>query len=513
MTEMLSAAQMRAAERAAIESGAMTGLELMERAGRGVVAAIFAHWPDLVRGPKRAVVLCGPGNNGGDGFVVARLLKEWGWEVGVYLHADPARLPPDARTNHARWCRMGGVGAVQDAPRAAQEADLVVDALFGIGLTRPLEGAARDWVADGAAARDRRVRTVAIDMPSGLCSDSGRELGGAGRGIPAALTVTFHAPKPGHYLASGPALCGRLVVVDLGLSAAGLASGIALVARPDPVDLTKAAGGHKYNNGHALILSGGAGRTGAARLAARGALRIGAGAVTLAVPQDACQEVAGGITALMMRQLEDGDGLAGLLADARITALCLGPGLGVERASGLVAAACRAGRALPVVLDADALTAFASAPERLFAMLHEGCVLTPHAGEFARLFPELAAQLTAAPESGPAWSKIEATRAAARRAGCVVLFKGPDTVIAAPDGRVSLHAAAYERAAPWLATAGSGDVLAGFIAGLLARGFDPMRSAEVAAWLHVECALHFGPGLIAEDLPEALPGVLRALGV
>lgn len=513
MTELLSAARMRAIERAAIESGAVTGLSLMERAGRGVVEAVFGHWPELARAPQRAVVLCGPGNNGGDGFVVARLLKDWGWRVGVYLDGDPARLPPDARANQERWCQMGPVGTLKEAPRSAQEADLFVDALFGTGLTRPLEGAARDWAMDTAAARDRQVKTVAVDMPSGLCSDSGRALGEAGVSVPAALTVTFHAAKPGHYLGAGPSTCGRIVVVDIGLRAAPSPEDCTLVPRPDPAWLRKAAGGHKYSNGHALILSGGAGRTGAARLAARGALRIGAGAVTLGVPEAAWQEVASGITALMMRDVEDAGGLAALLAERRVTALCLGPGLGVDRAQALVEMACRMADPCPVVLDADALTAFETAPQALFEMVHPACVFTPHAGEFARLFPDLAAALTAAPTKGPAYSRLDAVREAARRAGGVVLFKGPDTVIAAPDGRCSLHAAAYERAAPWLATAGSGDVLAGFITGLLARGLDPMRAAEVAAWLHVDCARHFGPGLIAEDLPEVLPEVLRALGV
>ena len=270
---------------------------------------------------------------------------------------------------------------------------------------------------------------------------------------------------------------------------------------------------HKYFHGHALILSGGPGKTGAARLAARGALRIGAGLVTLGVPGSAQMEVAGQITALMLKRVEDGDGLAGVLKDERFNALCLGPGLGVERARELVPVAVRAEHTPYVTLDADALTAFAEAPEELFGMLHENCVLTPHGGEFARLFPDIAEKLNEVPTKGPAYSKVDATREAAMRAGCVVLFKGPDTVIAHPDGRCSINSAQYERAAPWLATAGSGDVLAGFITGLLARGFAPMQAAETAAWLHVECARSFGPGLIAEDLPEELPKVFRDLGL
>jgi len=211
----------------------------------------------------------------------------------------------------------------------------------------------------------------------------------------------------------------------------------------------------------------------------------------------------------MLRAVAGPDGLATLLEDTRIAALCLGPGLGQDRARALVPVALAAGRAM--VLDADALTAFADDPAALFARFHDRCVLTPHGGEFARLFPDLAARLAEPATTGPAFSKLDAARLAAARAGCVVLFKGPDTVIAHPGGRAAINAAHYDRAAPWLATAGSGDVLAGFIAGLLARGFGPMDAAETAAWLHVEAARAFGPGLIAEDLPEVLPGVLRRL--
>jgi hydroxyethylthiazole kinase-like uncharacterized protein yjeF len=284
---------------------------------------------------------------------------------------------------------------------------------------------------------------------------------------------------------------------------------------------------HKYSHGHALILSGPSGRGGAARLAARGALRIGAGVVTVGCPPDAIPENAARLDAVMLRGVADGEDLAGMLEDKRINALCLGPGMGTgEREAGLVALALGlpAGGPPPsaheregfgarsVVLDADALTILSQRPD-LFAALHERCVLTPHAGEFARLFPDIAAKLAAPATKGPAFSKVDATRDAAARAGCVVLFKGPDTVIADPIGRCAINSAHHDRAAPWLATAGSGDVLAGFITGLLARGFSPFDAACTGAWLHVECALSFGPGLIAEDLPEELPKVLRTLGM
>ena len=533
MTELLTAAQMRAVEQAAIESGQLTGLELMERAGRGVVEAIFEEWPELAKTAHRAVVLCGPGNNGGDGFVVARLLKEWGWEVEVFLYGDPAKLPPDARANYERWGKLGAVSPLSAAPKFAHEADLYVDALFGTGLRRALEGELFDWAADRTADLDVAAKTVAVDVPSGLCSDSGRELAGSTETVLAGLTVSFHAFKLGHHLNWGPFKCGKTVVKDIGLEGSprprvggkpppgGAAGGypavppgeiVRLVERPTSL-MPKHTYGHKYTHGHALIMSGGAGRTGAARLAARGALRIGAGLVTLGVPGPAQMEVACQITALMLRRVDDGAGLAEVLQDERLNASCLGPGLGVERARELVPVLCGGAEPRATVLDADALTAFGDAPEALFNLLHDGCVLTPHAGEFARLFPDLADKLNAAPTRGPAYSKVDATRDAAKRAGCVVLFKGPDTVIAAPDGRCSINSAHYERAAPWLATAGAGDVLAGFITGLLARGFAPMQAAEMAAWLHVECARSFGPGLVAEDLPEELPKVFRELGV
>lgn len=539
MTELLTAAQMRTIEQAAIDSGEVTGLELMERAGRGVVEAIFEEWPELAITSHRAVVLCGPGNNGGDGFVVARLLKEWGWEVEVFLYGDPEKLPPDAKVNHERWAEMGQVGTLSMPTLTKADADclnnsvdrssgtaLLVDALFGTGLSRPIAGLTGFLASkDGCAAMPDQMplRTVSVDIPSGLCADSGHALGsGLDFDLPylsfqADLTVSFHSLKAGHLMAEAPLLAGKVIVKDIGLERcpAALPGQVAQLIEQPSLQLSKRAVSHKYTHGHALILCGGPGRTGAARLAARGALRVGAGLATLGVPPSARQEVASQITALMLRRVDGAESLTEMLMDARLNALCLGPGLGVERARELVPPALGEGgvKPRPTVLDADALTAFQDDPAALFAMLHESCVLTPHAGEFARLFPEIADKLNAKPTKGPAYSKVDATREAARRAGCVVLFKGPDTVIAASDGRASVNSAHYDRAAPWLATAGSGDVLAGLITGLLARGFAPMQAAETGAWLHVECALSFGPGLIAEDIAEELPKVFRELGL
>lgn len=578
MTELLTAAQMRAIEQAAIESGQVTGLELMERAGQGVVEAIFEEWPELaVDRPEgareadtaagglaprpaaapqsisetlKAVVLCGPGNNGGDGFVVARLLAARGWSVEVFLYGDPGKLPPDARVNYERWLEIGEVTEYVDDGEDAFRLDpsiyttetVLIDALFGTGLTRPLQGFdAVGWVTHLSEWRlapelQRQaypgVRVVSVDLPSGVCSDSGvyldtDEPDRRREEISAALTVTFHSLKPGHVLAGGPNACNKVVVKDIGLGHADLGDAMSrkalqkltgearlgrvvagLIEAPSTY-LDKTTEAHKFAHGHALVLTGGSGKTGAARLAARGALRIGAGLVTLGVPPSAQMEVAAQITALMLTRVPDAAGLAEVLEDARLNALCLGPGLGLARARDLVPVALAAGR--QTVLDADALSAYAEDPEELFAMLHERCVLTPHGGEFAHLFPDINAKLQAPATKGPAYSKVDATREAAARAGCTVLFKGADTVIADPSGQCSVHAASYERSAPWLATAGAGDVLAGFITGLLARGFAPHQAAATAAYLHVDCALSFGPGLIAEDLPEQLPRVLNDL--
>jgi len=537
MTELLTAAQMRAIEQAAIDSGEVTGLELMERAGRGVVEAIFEEWPELKATSHRAVVLCGPGNNGGDGFVVARLLKEWGWEVEVFLYGNADKLPVDARVNYERWCKLGEVSyhvlepppLFDDTIGLPDHFDVLLDAVFGTGITRPAKGSfsllAIDWAQELLSKNG--VKRVAVDAPSGLCLDGGRVLGGTV--LSADLTISFHRPKIGHFVSDGQVLSGKTIVKDIGLEGSPRPSGggeapargggrglpgvppgerVVLVDAPDP--RVAKLGTHKYSHGHALVLSGGPGKTGAARLAARGALRIGAGLVTLGCPGKALWEVATHVTAIMVQTLDGPPGFREMLEDGRINALCLGPGMGLGAdTQALVLEALKAKRA--TVLDADALTRFERNPQVLFDTLHDKVVLTPHGGEFKRLFPDIAEKLDAPATTGPAYSKVDATREAAKRAGCVVLFKGPDTVIADPDGRAAINSSAYDRSAPWLATAGSGDVLAGFITGLLARGFAPMQAAETGAWLHTECALSFGPGLIAEDLPEELPKVFRTL--
>ena len=403
MTELLTSAQMRAIEAAAIASGAVTGLELMERAGRGVVAAVFAEWPELAAGSFRAVVLCGPGNNGGDGFVVARLLKEWDWEVEVFLYGDADKLPTDARANYARWVGMGENVSDFLAAQFDRRTDLLVDALFGTGLGRPLTLTVCDALDK---ANQGAERIVAVDIQSGVDADSGRTLAERDFATGVDLTVTFHMRKRGHYLVDGAALGGKVVVAGIGLSQSPP------VATVDRVRLVGAGlpplakrSGHKYAHGHALVLSGPPTHGGAARLAARGALRIGAGLVTVGCPPEALAENAARLDAVMLRAVADGEALAEVLRDRRINALCLGPGLGLERARGVVSVALGSGvERRATVLDADALTAFAGDPAALFALLHAHCVLTPHGGEFARLFPDIAERLAAPPTKGPAYS-------------------------------------------------------------------------------------------------------------
>ncbi|MFZ0100432.1 MAG: NAD(P)H-hydrate dehydratase, partial [Gemmobacter sp.] len=456
-------------------------------------------------------VLCGPGNNGGDGFVIARLLAGLGWQVEVFLYGDPAKLPPDARANHERWLAIGAVLPWEPEVIGAASPDLFVDAVFGAGLARAPEAKVMEPITELYVKGRTFDRMVAVDAPTGLCMDSGRPLSSEWGAVHAFLTVTFHRARIGHYLDEGPFYCGKVVTVPLGLCSGQQGQGPALVEAPSPPALGKDGARNKFGYGHAIVMAGPSGRGGAARLSARGALRIGAGLVTLGCPANAMAENAARLDAVMLRGIDDAGEFSALMGDPRINALCLGPGFGTDaREAGLIGAALQARRA--TILDADALTLVARDPA-LFAALHRDCVLTPHGGEFARLFPDIAERLASPATTGPAYSKVDATREAAARAGCVVLFKGPDTVIATPDGRCAINAAFYECAAPWLATAGSGDVLAGFITGLLARGFTPFEAACTGAWLHVEAARSFGPGLIAEDLPEELPKVFRALGL
>jgi hydroxyethylthiazole kinase-like uncharacterized protein yjeF len=477
---VLTNAEMYRADKAAADGG-IAGETLMENAGRACAEAIRAR-----RTPRPVLVLCGPGNNGGDGYVVARLLAEWGWPVEVAALVPPETLKGDAAAHAARW--RGPAVALEDAD--PEKARLVVDALFGAGLTRDLAGAARETIEDIAA---RGFDCVAADVPSGVDGDTGLVRGAAVRAF---LTVTFFRPKPAHLLYPGRGLCGELVVADIGIPDSVLDGigprqwrndpGLWLDRFPRP-----AAEDHKYARGHALIL-GGTEMTGAARLAARGAMRAGAGLATIACAPEVWPLYAAE-AGLLTAKIDGPADFAALLEDKRKNALLVGPGAGVAPVTREIAlAAAASGRAC--VLDADAITVFCDSPGDLFAAIAGPCVLTPHEGEFGRLFDA---------EGG----KLDRARAAARRSGAVVLLKGPDTVIAAPDGRAVVNA----NAPPTLATAGAGDVLAGLILGLLAQGMAAFEAAAAGAWLHGAAAAAFGPGLIAEDLPDLVPAVLRDL--
>ncbi|WP_246088533.1 NAD(P)H-hydrate dehydratase [Phreatobacter stygius] len=480
---------MAEADRLTIAAGP-SGQVLMARAGLAVADAVSRSAP--LGG--RVAVICGPGNNGGDGYVVARILRHRGYRLTVFADAPPDSRAADAAAAFAEW--QGPIEPLSEWSDAS--AGIVVDALYGAGLSRDIGGAAAELIARLNASA---CRVVAVDIPSGIDGATGQPRGAA---VKAHETVTFYRRKPGHLLLPGRLHCGTIRVADIGISddvlqAIGPKTFVNEPALWRGLFPFPRIAAHKYDRGHAVVVSGGLTQTGAARLAARGALRAGAGLVTLASPPEALSVNAAHLTAIMLMRMDGVTGLSEILADQRRNAVCLGPALGLGEATrGLVAEALASGAA--TVLDADALTSFAGEADKLFAGIkawaERPVVLTPHAGEFGRLF-------------GPdqAGSKLEAARSAAARAGAVVVLKGPDTVVAAPDGRAAIAA----NAPPWLATAGSGDVLAGIVTGLLAARMPAFEAAAAGVWLHGEAGLAAGIGLIAEDLPEVLPGVLKAL--
>ena len=492
MLELLTSAEMGEADRLAI-AGGIPGIALMEAAGRAVAYAVALGVP---RG-LRVVVLAGTGNNGGDGFVAARLLAERGYAVRVLLVGSMDRLKRDAAQAARRW-----TGATEAAaPERLTPADAIIDALFGAGLDRPVQGAARALIE---AMNGADCPIYAVDLPSGISGSTGSVLGAA---VKAAETVTFFRHKPGHLLLPGRLHCGRIRLADIGIPASVIAQIKPNTFRNAPALWIRAFpqpkfDGHKYSRGHAVLLSGGIDSTGAARLCARGALRAGAGVVTIASPREALAVNAAASLAVMVRAVDDVGEFVAFLADIRRNVAVLGPGGGVGvKMREMVLAALEAGPA--VVLDADALTSFEGELPALTAAIKARkapVLLTPHEGEFIRLFSGLGDILEAP-------SKLERARAAAAETGATVLLKGADTVVAAPDQRATIA----DNASAWLATAGSGDVLAGFCAGLLAQGMPVFEAASAGVWLHAEAGNSVGPGLIAEDLPEALPSVLRGL--
>jgi ADP-dependent NAD(P)H-hydrate dehydratase / NAD(P)H-hydrate epimerase len=487
MDELLTTAEMAQADRLTI-AGGVAGTTLMEQAGRAVADRIAARHPS----GTRIIVVAGPGNNGGDGFVAGRVLASRGYRVRLLLVGDAAKLKGDAAIAARAW-----QGATEPAdPAALVGADAVVDALFGAGLDRPAEGVARCMIE----AMNTAPCIYAVDLPSGINGTSGAVMGAA---VQATETVTFFRRKIGHMLLPGRLHCGKVHIADIGIPARVLdqikprasVNALGLWAESFPLPRID---GHKYARGHAVVVSGGVASTGAARLAARGALRAGAGLVTIASPRAALLVNAATNLAVMVRPVDGASELTEFLRDPRRNTVVLGPGGGVGlEMRELVLAALDGERA--VVLDADALTSFADEPQTLFAAASArsaATVMTPHEGEFSRLFKSL---------SDGSRSKLERARGAAQEARAIVLLKGPDTVVAAPDGR----AAIADNAPPWLATAGSGDVLAGLAAGCLAQGMPGFEAAAAAVWLHGEAGKEAGPGMIAEDLPDALPAVYR----
>lgn len=493
MIEILSTAEMAEADRLTI-AGGTAGRALMENAGKAVAQAVAGR--QSVGG--RVVVLAGPGNNGGDGFVAARLLAEQGYLVTVLLVGALDKLKGDAATAAKAWDR----GVAPAEPSELAGADIVIDALFGAGLDRPVSGLAQAMIE---AVNAQAAPVVAVDLPSGINGTTGAVMGAA---IKAQQTITFFRKKPGHLLMPGRAYCGKVSVAQIGIPATVLERIRPLTSENVP-ELWRAkfsvprAQGHKYDRGHAVVVSGPSWSTGAARLAARGALRAGAGLVTIASPREALAVNAAANLAIMVRPVDGAAELARFLADPRLNAVAIGPGLGVSDATCELVLAALSGERT-VVIDADAITSFAKSPQRLARALKDrgerAAILTPHEGEFARYFHALDADTKVG-------SKLERARRAAELIGAVVLLKGPDTVVAGPDGRASIAA----NAPAFLATAGAGDVLTGITAGLLAQGMPAFEAAAAAAWLHGEAACAFGIGLIAEDLPEQLPGVYRAL--
>jgi NAD(P)H-hydrate epimerase len=438
---------------------------------------------------RSVAVLCGPGNNGGDGFVAARHLAAAGWPVKLFLLGSPGSLTGEA----ARAARLWTGSVAPLSPDSLDGADIVIDAIFGAGLSRPLDGEA---LAAVESLGERRIPTCAIDVPSGVDGASGKVRGAA---APAELTVTFFRKKPGHVLYPGRGLCGDIVVADIGIPAAVLEQ-IAPNTWENGPDLWLEGypwpqpESYKYKRGDVLIL-GGEAMTGASRMTAQAASRGGAGMVTLAAPAKAWSIYATSLTNAIVQSFDGLSDFEGLLADSRRNVIAIGPGAGVGSSTReFVLAALATKRA--TVLDADALTSFAEAPQDLFRAIVGPCVLTPHAGEFTRLFHFEG-------------DKLQRARDAARQCNAVVLLKGPDTVIAAPDGRAIINSNAPAQ----LATGGSGDVLTGIVAALLAQGMAPFEAASAAAWLHGAAAAEFGLGLVAEDLPNALPRVLQKLSL
>ena len=516
--EVLTPEQMAKADQLTIE-GDVPGYVLMEAAGQAVADAAIDLLEERTGSGASGMVciLCGPGNNGGDGFVAARLLEEEGWSVILGCSVGLDDLRGDARIAADEW----GDEIYSLSPKLWEDADIVIDALFGAGLARGVSGDIADLID---ALNQSGLPVIAVDLPSGVDGSSGH-IGGAA--LRADLTVTFFRKKPGHLIYPGKALCGRVICADIGISADVLEeTGIRAVENapslwfhnwPEalkPIDRIAAGrlADHKFHRGHCLVMSGGATHSGAARMAARAALRAGAGLVTVAPSPGAAAFVASQLTAVMVEPVQDASSLDALLSRRTYDVLVAGPGMGMEAEKRALLYHCLE-RDICLLLDADAVTMLAEAIEggEFDLTSLSDCpsarsgslVMTPHEGEFARLFPDLSHRV----REDKGLSKLDCALMASERSGAHVVLKGADTIIASPDGSAVIHS----QGVPYLATAGSGDVLIGVIAGLVAQGMPVMDAASAGVWLHGRAGLTLGPGLIAEDLPDILPQVYRDL--
>jgi hydroxyethylthiazole kinase-like uncharacterized protein yjeF len=490
LLELLTAEEMRRAERLAIEGGVPT-LKLMENAGLGVAEEVVRRFP---RGSK-VVVLCGPGNNGGDGFVAARSLRERGYQIRLALLGKVDDISRDAKEMARRWDE-----AIEPmTPTCIDGAEVLLDAIWGSGLKGPVEGIPAQIIK---TATEREIPTVSVDVPTGLDMTHGTTQGPVFKAV---ATVTFFRRKTGHLLLPGRHYCGDVRTVDIGIPASVLGDVSPQTFLNEPEFWLNyfprlKPEGHKYDRGHAVVVSGPMESTGAARLAARASLRIGAGLTTVATSKAAFYINAAQLTSIMVAVFDSPPDLADFLHDdPRLNAVLIGPGAGLSPETREHVAAVLASEAT-VVIDAEGLTSFHEAPHELYGLIKQRpapTILTPHQGEFEQIFPELS----------NAESKLVQTRRASELSGAVVVFKGPDTIIAAPDGL----AAVTESAPPWLATAGTGDVLAGLINGLAAQGMAALDAAVAGVWVHGELARTFGPGMISEDMSELLPALLQRL--
>ncbi len=490
MLELLTAEEMSRAEKLAAEAGIST-LTMMENAGRAAAEEVVRRFP---RG-SRVTVLCGPGNNGGDGFVCARYLRERGYQVRLALLGKREDLARDPKEMARRWDEAIEPMSLQ----SLEGAQIIVDAIYGTGLRDDVTGIPAQIIEEVTA---RGLPVVAIDVPTGIDATTGTVHGLA---FKAAATVTFFRRKTGHVLLPGRLYCGDVRASDIGIPVTVLEDISPGTFTNDPDFWLRffpklKIDGHKYDRGHAVVVSGPMERTGAARLAARTALRSGSGLVTLATSKSAFYINAAQVTAVMVDPYDGPVGLSDVLSDTRITAVLIGPGAGADpEVKDLVSSVL--GSQATAVLDAEGITAFSEAPAELFDQIKTRLpaltIMTPHEGEFKRVFPEL--------DEEP--SKLERARRAAEISGAVIILKGPDTVVAHPGSLAAVN----ENAPPWLATAGSGDVLSGLVTGLAAQGMAAFDAAAAAVWIHGELAQAFGPGMIAEDMADLLPGILQRL--